>query len=88
MILLCLCLYGSIMIILCLCYDYICFIAYIRIYKSYDRDDMPLNQMVLKHNSEVNDEDEVLENEVNDLSFREYGEYSCETDYECMCILV
>ena len=37
------------------CYDYIFFLSYIWIDKSYDSDDMPLTQMFLKINSEVND---------------------------------
>ena len=41
---------------------------------------MSLTQMVHKSNSEVNDEDEILEDGVEDLSFREDEEYSCETD--------
>ena len=49
---------------------------------------MPLTQMVLKNNSEVNDEEEILEDEVDDLSFVEYEEHSCETNDKGMCILV
>ena len=49
---------------------------------------MPLTQMVLQRNTEVNDGDEILEVEVDNLSFKKYEEYSCETDDEGMCILV
>ena len=73
-------LYGFVVLILRWWCDYIFLIAYIWIYKSYDSDDMSLTQMVLKSNSEVNDEDEILEDGVEDLSFREDEEYSCETD--------
>ena len=50
-------LYGSIMLILRWCYDYIFFIVYIWIYNSYDSDDLQLTQMVLQRNTEVNNED-------------------------------
>ena len=44
--------------------------------------------MVLQRNVEVNDEDEILEDEEDDKSFREDVEFSCEIDDEGTCILV
>ena len=81
-------LYGSVMLILRWRYDYIFFFAYIWIDKSYDSDDLPLTQMVLQRNSEVNDGDKIPEDEEDDASFREDNEFSYETDDEGMCILV
>ena len=54
-------LYGSVMHILCWYYDYLLFIAYIWIDKIYDSDDLPLTQMVLQQNIEVNNEGEDAE---------------------------
>ena len=44
--------------------------------------------MVLHRNLEVNNEDEILEDQEDDKSFKEYGECSCEIDDKGMCILV
>ena len=67
-------LYGSGMIILRWWYDYIFFLVYVWIYKSYDIDDLPLTQMVLQINSEVNDEDENAEDEEGDEIFVEMSD--------------
>ena len=50
---------------------------------SYYSKDIPLTQLVIKHKSELNEEDEVLEDEQ-----KEDEEYIYETDDEGMCIIV
>ena len=62
------------MIILRWCCDYLFNLTYIWIDKSYDSDDLPLAQMVLQHNSEVNDEDENAEDEEDDVNFAEMSD--------------
>ena len=64
-------LYGSVMLILRWLYDYLFFLEYIWIYKSYDSDDLLLNQMILQLNSEVNDEDKNAEDEEDNASSEE-----------------
>ena len=49
---------------------------------------MPLTQMFLQRNSEVNDEDIISEDEKDNASFREDDEFSCETDDEGMSIIL
>ena len=50
---------------------------------SYDSNDIPLIQLVLKRKSELNEEDEILEDDKE-----EDEEYICENDDDGMCILV
>ena len=64
-------LYGSVMLILRWCYEYIFFLAYIWIYKRYDSDDLPLIQIVIQHNTEVDDEDENAEDGEYNTNFVE-----------------
>ena len=59
------------MIILRWCCDYLLNLTYTWIDKSYDSDDMPLTQIFLQHNSEVNDEDENAEDEEDDAKVSE-----------------
>ena len=61
--------YGSGMLILRWCYDYLFFVEYIWIYKGYDSDEMPLTQMFLQRNTEVNDEEENAEYKEDDANF-------------------
>ena len=63
--------YGSVMLILCWCYDYVFFVEYIWIYKGYDSDEMPLTQMFLQRNLELNDEDENAEDKEDNANFVE-----------------
>ena len=44
--------------------------------------------MFLQSNSGINYWEENVEDEEDDLSFREYDDFSCKTDDEGMCILV
>ena len=67
-------LYGSVMLILSWCYDYFFYITYIWIDKNYDSDDLPLIQMVLQRNSEVNDENEDVEDEEDGANFAEISD--------------
>ena len=59
-------LYASVILILRWWYAYILFISCIWIDKSYDSDDLPLTQIVIQRNTEVNDEDENAEDEEED----------------------
>ena len=63
--------YGSVMLILRWCYDYLFFVEYIWIYKGYDSDEMPLTQMFLQRNLELNDEDENKEDEEDNAKYVE-----------------
>ena len=67
-------LYGSVIIILSWCYDYLFCLTYIWIDKNYDSDDLPLIQMVLQRNSEVNDENEDVEDEEDNANFAEMSD--------------
>ena len=67
-------LYGSVMIILRWCCDYLFNLTYTWIDKSYDGDDLPLIQMVLQRDSEVNDEDKNAEDEEDDVKFSEMSD--------------
>ena len=67
-------LYGSVIIILRWCYDYIFFLVYIWIDKSYDSDDLTLTQMVLQRITEVNYEDENMEDEEDNANFVEMSD--------------
>ena len=50
---------------------------------SYDSNDIPLTQLVLKHKSELNEEDDILEHEQEEDEESIYKTYD-----EGMCILV
>ena len=66
------------------CYYFIIIILYFHYTdNSYDRDDIPLTQFVLKRKTEFYEEDEILEDEQE-----EDKESIYETDDEGMCILV
>ena len=64
-------LYSSVMLILRWCYNYIFLLIYIYIWidKSYGSDDLPLTQMFLQRNTEVNDEEENAEYKEDDANF-------------------
>ena len=67
-------LYGSVMIILRWCCDYLLNLTYTWINKSYDSDDLPLIQMVIQSNSEINDEGKNVDNEEDDANFAEVSD--------------
>ena len=62
------------MLILCWWYDDLLYITYTWKEKIYDSDDLPLTQMVIKHNSEVNDADKNAEDEEDDANFSEMSD--------------
>ena len=59
-------LYASVILILFWWYAYLLFLAYTWIDKSYDSDDLLLNQMAIQRNTEVNDEGGNAEDEEED----------------------
>ena len=59
------------MLILHWCYDYIFSLVFNWTEKSYDSDDLPLNQIFLQRNTKVNDEEENVEDEEDDANFLE-----------------
>ena len=63
--------YGSFMLILWWCYNYLLFLAYIWIDKIYDSDELPLTQMVLQITTGVNTEDKYVENEEDDENYKD-----------------
>ena len=67
-------LYGHVTLIFLWFYYFILFFGYKWIDNSYDIDDLPLTQMVLQINSEVNDEDENAEDEEGDEIFVEMSD--------------
>ena len=67
-------LYGSVMIILRWCCDYLLNLTYTWIDKSYDSDDLPLIWMILQRNSEVNDKDKNTEDEEENANFAEMSD--------------
>ena len=76
--------YTSVVILICSCYFFIMILLYFHYTdNSYDSDDIPLSQLVLKRKAEAYEEDEILEDEQE-----EDEEYIYETDDEGMCILV
>ena len=81
-ILLSLC-YDYIMFLICWCYYLIMLLLYFHFTEnSYYSNDIPLIQLVLKRKSELNEEDEILED-----GKEEDEEYICENDDEGMCII-
>ena len=79
--------YGSAVLILRLCYDYLFFLSYLRIDKIYDSDDLPLTQMVLQRNTEVNDEDENAEDEEDNENSAEISDEVTNEGTFCLSLI-
>ena len=72
------------MFLMCSCYCFIMIILYFHYTdNSYNSDDIPLYQLVIKRKAEAYEEDEILEDEQEEYEESIYG-----TDDEGMCILV
>ena len=76
--------YASVMFLKCSWFCFIMLLLYFHYtYNSYDSDDIPLYELVLKRKAEAYDEEEILEDEQ-----KEDEEFNIATDDEGMCIRV